>query len=108
MEKKKNIIKGSLIAGALVACSSFATHATEIFHSNNLGSGEEVRTNLLAKKTGNHRLELTCSSGSQSGTHKHHKDGKCGDGKCGKDHKCSKDHKCGKKGKKGSTTPTTN
>lgn len=92
MEKKKSIITSSLIASAIVACASFTTNAAEVFHYNNLGSGEEIRTNLLEKTGSNHRLELTCSTGSQSGTHKNKKehkcgkkdkDGKCGEGKCG-------------------------
>jgi len=98
MEKKKSIITSSLIASAIVACSSFTINAAEVFHHNNLGSGEEIRTTLSKEPNGSRSLELNYGARStgSSDTTKNKKDHKCG-----KDHKCSKDHKCGKKGKDG-------
>ena len=91
MEKKKSILTGSLIASAIVACSSFTTNAAEAFHHSTLGSSGEVRTNLSGNT--NHTLELNC--GAKSGTTSPTKK----DGKCGK--KMKKDGKCGKKMKEG-------
>ena len=117
MEKKKNILTGSLIASAIVACSSFTTSATEAFSHSNLGSSAEVRTNL-SERAG-HALELNCGTKSKDDATKDgakKKDGKCGkkmkkDGKCGKkmkDGKCGEgkcgEGKCGKD-KKATSTP---
>ena len=107
MEKKKNILTGSLIASAIVACSSFTTSATEAFSHSNLGSSAEVRTNL-SERAG-HALELNCGTKSKDDATKDgakKKDGKCGkkmkDGKCGEG-KCG-EGKCGKD-KKATSTP---
>lgn len=97
MEKKKSIIASSLIASAIVACSSFTTNAAEVFLHRNLGSGGEIRTNLSREANGSRNLELNCGAKTDgSDKTKTEKDGKCG-----KDHKHGKDHKCGKKGKDG-------
>lgn len=97
MEKKKSILTGSLIASAIVACSTFSASATEAFHHSTLGSSAEVRTSLSN--------ETQEPAGSTTPTKR--KDGKCGgkmkkDGKCGKkmkDGKCG-EGKCGKGKKK--------
>jgi hypothetical protein len=62
MEKKKSIIASSLIASAIVACSSFTTNAAEVFLHNNLGSGGEIRTNLSREANGSRNLELSCGA----------------------------------------------
>lgn len=110
MEKKKSILTSTIIAGAIIAVSGLNANANGLFRYNNLGSGEEVRTNLLKKVGGANSLELSCGAKSKTDTTKKGKDGKCGEGKCGasktkakgkgKDGKCG-EGKCGaSKGKK--------
>ena len=79
--KTKSIIASTLLAGALFATT---TSNANPFHYNNLGTGEEVRTNLLGQQ--NRGFELSCGAKSKTDsttTAKKGKDGKCGEGKCG-------------------------
>lgn len=84
MEKKtKSILASTLIAGALFAATGSNANP---FSYNTLGTGEEVRTNLLSRESNNRSLELACGAKSKStaqSTAKKGKDGKCGEGKCG-------------------------
>jgi uncharacterized low-complexity protein len=103
MEKKRNLIGGSIVAGAIIAVSGFAANAAGMFSYNNLGTGEEVRTRLL-NETGNNgkTLELTCGAKEKTdSTAKKGKDGKCGEGKCGEKKKMDSTSKKGKDGKCG-------
>lgn len=95
MEKKKSIVGGSLLAGAILAATGFPANANGLFDYNSLGSGAEVRTTLMEKGSAAKNFELKCGDKAKSdSTMKKGKEGKCGDGKCG-------DGKCGaKKGKK--------
>lgn len=104
MEKKRNLIGGSIVAGAILAVSGLTTNAAGMFSYNNLGTGEEVRTNLLSSNGNNAKtLELTCGTKEKTdSTAKKGKDGKCGEGKCGEKKKMDstgtkkgKDGKCG-------------
>ena len=83
MEKKKSILNGSLIAGAMIAVTSFTANASGIFNYNHLGTGEEVRIGLLKKGDASKNLELKCGSKAKDSSMKKGKDGKCGEGKCG-------------------------
>ena len=114
MEKKKSMLTSTILAGALIAVSSLSANANSMFRYNNLGSAEEVRTNLSKTTGGANSLELSCGATSKTDSTKTGKDGKCGatktkDGKCGatktkakgKDGKCG-EGKCGA-GKKAAT-----
>ena len=114
MEKKKNILTGSIVAGALLAVTGFNANAANLFSYSNLGTGEAVRTNLLNRENSSKMFELSCGekkAASDSSMSNKMKDGKCGEGKCGegkcgdkmkkaKDGKCG-EGKCGDKMKKG-------
>lgn len=108
MANKKSIIKGSLVASAMLAVSSFSANAS-IFRFNSLGSGEEVRTILSGSNHSAKNLDLKCGEkGKSDSTAMKGKDGKCGEGKCGdkKDKKAKKmkkgkEGKCGEDKKKG-------
>lgn len=111
MEKKKSMLAGSIIAGAIMAVSGFTANAAGLFSYNNLGTGDEVRTKLLETNNSNSRtMELACGEkGKTDSTAKKGKDGKCGEGKCGEKKKMDsvgtkkvKDGKCGE-GKCGET-----
>jgi uncharacterized low-complexity protein len=90
-----NLLKGSIIASALIAAAGFNANANG-FSYNNLGSGQSVRTSLLGKTADSKTIELTCASDSAKKANdgkcgaskkaapvKKGKDGKCGEGKCG-------------------------
>jgi len=93
MEKKKSILRDSLIASAIVACSAFtATDASAMFNHNTLGSGSAVKINLSNEVMTGRNVDVTYATGALSHTKKnckkkcHKKDGKCGskkEGKCG-------------------------
>ncbi|ASZ11817.1 hypothetical protein KTO58_15820 [Chitinophaga pendula] len=98
--KKKGLLSGSLVAGALLAAVTLPVSATPAFHFNELGSGATVRTNLLEEKASTSRaLELKCGEKKDSAKVKG-KEGKCGEGKCG-------EGKCGGKKKKGNKKDST-
>ncbi|UAY53157.1 HvfA family oxazolone/thioamide-modified RiPP metallophore [Ferruginibacter albus] len=108
MNNNKNILKGSIIASALIAATGFTSNANGLFHYNNLGTGDAVRASLLKNSNTAKNFELKCGADSTSKA----KDGKCGEGKCGEG-KCgakkgakkagkTKDAKCGE-GKCGGT-----
>jgi len=91
--KTKKVLKGSLIAGAVLGISALSANASQLFSFSELGSGSEVRSTLLERSTSSTNLLLELKCGDSTKT----KDGKCGEGKCG-DKKAtgkSKDHKCG-------------
>ncbi len=45
--KKKALLTGSLIAGALMATANLNANAADLFRFNNLGTGESVRARLM-------------------------------------------------------------
>ena len=70
---KKKILRGSLIAGAIIGASSLTASPADLFTYNDLGSGSEVRAALVEEamnSSSNLFLEL-----------------KCGEGKCGEEKK---------------------
>jgi len=110
MEKRKSILKGALVAGALIAVSGLTANAASLFSYSNLGSGEEIRASLLNTPSATAKtLDLKCGAKAKTDSTKKGKDGKCGEGKCGekkpaakkvKDGKCG-EGKCGASKKKG-------
>lgn len=104
------LITGTIMAGALMG-STTAT-ANEMFNFHDLGSGSELRADLLdASNTGFKSPEAKCGEAkaeaksdakpeakaeSKAADHKCG-EGKCGEGKCGeaKAESKSADHKCG-------------
>jgi len=107
MENKKNILASTIIAGAMIAVSGLGAKASGLFSYSNLGSAEEVRSNLLNHSSSANTLELACGAKSKTDSTKKGKDGKCGEGKCGGSKakaksKKGKDGKCGE-GKCGAT-----
>lgn len=107
MEKKKSMLASTIIAGAIIAVSSLSVNANGLFRYSKLGSGEEVRTNLLKRAGGANSLELSCGAKSKTDSMKTSKDGKCGAAKTkakGKDGKCG-EGKCGAGKAKKTTMP---
>jgi len=100
--KKKALLTGSLLAGALMATASLQAGAgTDLFRFDNLGTGEAVRSRLLEGHRHASSLELNCGEKKDSTSMKKGKEGKCGEGKCGEG-KCGEKKK-DKKEKKDST-----
>jgi len=96
--KKKSLITGSMIAGALFATANLNANAADLFRFSNLGTGEEVRSQLLGSSSNALHLELKCGEKGKadSTAAKKGKDGKCGEGKCGEG-KCGGAKKAGDK-----------
>lgn len=92
MESKKSMLAGSLIASAILGLSNLNANASTLTNYSALGSGAEVRSELLNITVSSNGLELKCGADSNKAAHGKGKDGKCGEGKCG-DHK--KDAKAG-------------
>ncbi|WP_298734586.1 hypothetical protein [uncultured Chitinophaga sp.] len=91
--KKKVLLTGSLLAGALFATANLNTNAADLFRFKDLGTGEAVRARLMDGNLDARSLELNCGAKKDSAGVKKGKDGKCGEGKCG-------EGKCGDKKKK--------
>lgn len=81
--KKKSLLTGSLLAGALLGMASLQADASPLFRFNELGTGATVRSQLLDGNAATTRtLELKCGKDSTAAKSKS-KEGKCGEGKCG-------------------------
>lgn len=121
----KSILKGTVIAGALFAGTTLSANAcSNLFNYDILGSGAEVRSELLAETTAPYfGLDANCGekSAETKTDAKTTTEAKCGDGKCGdkttaktdtttesktKDAKCG-DGKCGADAKKAPATTTS-
>jgi uncharacterized low-complexity protein len=105
---KKVIFTSALLAGAAITVS-----ASDILSENSgyadLGTGAELRTQILYSDQGNLPLnvfEMKCAAKEKEGDKKvkegkvkegKTKDAKCGEGKCGADDKKAGDAKAGKK-----------
>ena len=105
--KKTNKGLGALITGTLMAGAVFGTStasANELFSYDDLGSGSELRADLLdASNTGFKSPEAKCGEAkADAKTESKSADHKCGEGKCGEakadmkatDSKAA-EHKCG-------------
>ncbi len=96
--KKKNTAKnilltGTIIAGSVFGLSTLNTNATETFKYHELGSGGELRSELLNNTSSDIiALELDCGDDTKKATDTKAKkadaksqDHKCGEGKCGEE-----------------------
>jgi len=107
-QSKRNlgaIITGTIMSGALLGTTT--ANATEMFNYDDLGSGAELRSDLLnASNTGFKSPEAKCGEGKCGDEKAETKsaDHKCGEGKCGEEKANAKeesseakasDHKCG-------------
>ena len=94
MEKRKrNFIKGTLVAGALLSVTALSAtpNASNLFDYNALGSGAEVRSEILHSETSPfNNLEAKCGEKSTTTAEGKKAEAKCGEGKCG-------EGKCGDK-----------
>lgn len=105
-DSKKSIALTAIAAGT-VAIGSIAgagdANATNLFSFENLGSGSELRSELLIANDAtsfiqNNEMELKCGEGEKKAAAKdgakaaEHKcgEGKCGEGKCGEGKKAKK------------------
>ena len=101
--KNKKMISGSLILGSIVGLSGLQANASELFNYNDLGSGSEVRSQLLGSERAlDNALELSCGEKSE---------GKTSEQKCGEEGKKAKkkegkatESKCGEEGSKAKST----
>lgn len=87
--KKSKIFKGSLVAGAMLSVTalSAAPNTSNLFNYNALGSGAEVRTEILNSNGDMHRtFEAKCGEESKAAkAESKSKEAKCGEGKCGEE-----------------------
>ncbi len=96
MENKKSIFNGSMIAGAIMSLTSISANAATLTNYSSLGTGGQVRSELLSSVSSFGNLELKCGENKT-------KESKCGEDKS-KEAKCGenkgKEAKCGEKSKK--------
>jgi hypothetical protein len=86
---KKTILTGSLIAGSIFGTTALNASETNLFHYTELGSGSEIRANLLNQTESDFRaylLELNCGEDTKkvadtTKTENKTKDAKCGEAK---------------------------
>ncbi len=94
MEKKKmNFIKGTLVASALLSVTALSAtpNASSLFDYNALGSGAEVRSEILQNDANPfNNFEAKCGEKSNEKAEGKKAEAKCGEGKCG-------EGKCGEK-----------
>lgn len=92
------MITGTILSGALLGATS--VNAAQMFSFDDLGSGAELRSELLNAANGIKTFEATCGEKKAEGESKA-ADHKCGEGKCGEEHHKKEgeskaaDHKCG-------------
>jgi uncharacterized low-complexity protein len=104
-DKKKNTVKnilltGSIVAGSVLGLSSINAANVETFKYSELGSGGELRAELLHNSVTDIRaIEMNCG---EKSTDSKTKDAKCGEKKAKATESKTKDAKCGE-GKCGET-----
>lgn len=104
--RKKNIFKGVLIAGAIITGSAFSVNASNALSFDELGSGSEIRAKLLnTTDFAFNTFEAKCGEGkcgeesktkaetTKTKAETKSKEAKCGEGKCGEADKTKKDPK---------------
>lgn len=98
MEKKnKNLLAGTIAAAAFAALGNLNANNTNI-EMNPLGSGAEVRSEILNHHSISKMLnDLKCGENKTGTTtdKSKGKEGKCGEGKCGEKKAKGKEGKCG-------------
>ena len=97
--KEKNLFGGALAAATLAALTSLNAKNPD-FSIFPLGSGSEVRTELLTAHSSNKFLnDLRCgeskASAKKSGKKSKTSEGKCGEAKCGESKSKTSEAKCG-------------
>lgn len=98
-KKRRNLIKGTLVAGALLSVTALSAtpNSSNLFEYCNLGSGAEVRTEILSTVVNPfNTFEAKCGEKAKEGETKT-TEAKCGEGKCG-------EGTCGEGDKKATTT----
>jgi len=115
--KKASILKGAILTGVIAGLTPLSVNSSALFTYDVLGSGAEVRTQILEEKTSDGTVyELKCGTEKKedpkkkgetekSEATKAEKKGKsteakCGEGKCG-------EGKCGAEKKEGKTEKST-
>lgn len=91
MENKKSIFTGSVIASAIIGLSSLTASAASISNYSSLGTGGDVRSELLTTSSSVGFSELACGEkktkeakcGEKGKKKGKAKEAKCGEGKCG-------------------------
>ena len=86
--RKRNLLKGTLVAGVVMSTVGLSGAATSLFSYTELGSGSEIRTTLateaIANEAGVYTMDLKCGEDSKnSKADSKSADAKCGEGKCG-------------------------
>lgn len=106
MDNKKTIMLGGTVIASAILGLGQVEAKTNALRFNTLGSGAEVRANLLNSTSPASALELTCGAKKEGEKTSEHKcgEGKCGEGKCGEKKEASSttksesktaEHKCG-------------
>jgi len=90
MENKKraNLIKGTLVAGALLSVTALSAipNSSSLFNYRVLGSGAEVRSEILhSDASRSNNFEAKCGEKTETKAESEVKstEAKCGEGKCG-------------------------
>ncbi len=84
-KRKSRIVTRTLVAGALITGSAFTMNISNAFSFNELGSGNDVRSQLMndVSKT-IMTTDQNCGEKTKEGKTK---EAKCGEGKCGEESK---------------------
>ena len=103
-EKQNGLLKTVVIGGMIVGASTFGANAENLFSYGDLGSGSEVRSNLLEQyglpiTTANLPGDFIVGEGKCG-------EGKCGEGKCGEEKKSEKKSEKATEAKKAETKTT--
>ncbi len=83
---RKHLIAGTMIAGAIFGATNLNAAPADMFNFSSLGSGSEVRANLLNNSVGNldaFLLELSCGDNPTKTTDAKKTDDKSKEAKCG-------------------------
>jgi uncharacterized low-complexity protein len=92
-KKRSNLIKGTLLAGAFLSITALSAtpNSSSLFDYNALGSGAEVRSEILhSNATPFNNFEAKCGEKTKKTAEGKKAEAKCGEGKCG-------EGKCGEK-----------
>ncbi len=85
-KKRSSFIKGTLVAGALLSVTALSAmpSSSSLFNYNALGSGAEVRTEILHSNANPfNNFEAKCGEKSTTKTEAKTSEAKCGEGTCG-------------------------
>lgn len=108
--KKASILKGAILTGVIASLTPLSANSSALFSYDVLGSGAEVRTQILEEKSVSGTVyELKCGSEKEESKKKSETkkgeatkakkgkstEAKCGEGKCGEG-KCGSEKKEGK------------